>query len=381
MNRNLYLIGLIFFNLVLACNTREKSEDLDSDTSEKQTEIIQPFIVTEPVKYDTDDPAIWINQNDPEKSLVLGTDKKSDGALYVFDLEGKIIDSLSIRQLKRPNNVDIAYGLLIDGKETDIAVVTERETHKLRIFSLPDMKPLDHGGLPMFEGEVGEGYRDLMGIGLYKDPLDKEIHAIVGRKEGPQDGTYLWQYKLSDDGKHGVKSELIRKFGHYSGEKEIEAIAIDSELGFVYYSDETVGVRKYHANPELGNEELALFAQKGFERDHEGISIFKTDKGKGYILVSDQQSNAFHIFPREGTPTNPHEHPLLKKVYVAAQESDGSDVTSQPLNETFSQGLFVVMSTDKTFHYYRWEDIWGDDFAKKEASENDQLDNEITAVR
>jgi 3-phytase len=104
-----------------------------------------------------------------------------------------------------------------------------------------------------------------------------------------------------------------------------------------------------------------LFATTGFSEDHEGISIYQTSARKGYILVSDQGANQFHIFPREGSAQNPHEHPELKVVKVEAKQSDGSDVTAVPLNKTFKKGLFVVMSDDKTFHFYRWEDIAGKD--------------------
>jgi 3-phytase len=55
----------------------------------------------------------------------------------------------------------------------------------------------------------------------------------------------------------------------------------------------------------------------------------------------------------------------LKIANVAARESDGSDVTAAPLNDTFKHGIFVVMSTDKTFHYYRWEDIAGKELKVK----------------
>ena len=57
-------------------------------------------------------------------------------------------------------------------------------------------------------------------------------------------------------------------------------------------------MRKYYADPEKGNEELAFFAQEGFSDDHEGISIYKLDDSTGYILVSDQGANLFHVFPR-----------------------------------------------------------------------------------
>ena len=321
---------------------------------------IQPRVVAAPTKYDTDDPAIWINPADHAKSLIVGTDKNSDGALYVYDLEGKIVQVVS--GLKRPNNVDIAYGLSLGGKATDIAVTTEREMQRLRIYRLPDMQCVDRGDLLVFDGDKK---RAPMGISLYRRPRDGAMYAFVGGKSGPSVG-YIGQYRLEDDGSGHVKMTLVRQFGRYSGQKEIEAIAVDAELGYVYYSDETFGVRKYAADPDVphANDELALFATSGFTSDHEGISIYKINDGTGYILVSDQQANQFRIFPREGTPGHPHEHPLIKTVPVAAIESDGSDVTSTVLSSKFPNGLFVAMSNGKVFHYYSWDDIAGSDLAK-----------------
>ena len=100
-----------------------------------QPVVVQPVVITDTVRHDTDDPAIWINPTDPAKSLVVGTDKDQDGGLYVFDLHGKIVRE--VHDLKRPNNVDIAYGLMLNGKPTDIAVTTERFAHKLRILPCP----------------------------------------------------------------------------------------------------------------------------------------------------------------------------------------------------------------------------------------------------
>ncbi|MCC9136452.1 phytase [Pontibacter silvestris] len=323
------------------------------------TVAIKPAIITDTVKHDTDDPAIWVNPSNPAESLIIGTDKNEDGALYVFDLNGKVIEDKVVRGLKRPNNVDIEYGFMLNGQPTDIAVVTERMTHSLRIYALPDMQPIDNGGIPIFEGETETEYRDLMGIALYKSPATGKVYAIAGRKSGPTDGTYLWQYLLEDNSQGGVKATMVRKFGQYSGKKEIESIAVDDELGYIYYSDEGVGVRKYYAEPDKGNEELALFASKDFSKDHEGISIYKINDGTGYILVSDQEAGRFHIFTREGTSQNPHQHELVKITKVSTLESDGSEVTSAALNSTFPNGMFVAMSTDKTFQYYKWEDIAG----------------------
>ncbi|MCO6360337.1 phytase [Roseivirga pacifica] len=349
---NIGLAAIVLFAAACQTNTTNNTE-----TTTETVKAVKPMIVTEPVVYDTDDPAIWVNPEDASKSLIVGTDKNEDGALFVFDLEGKIVQDKVVRGLKRPNNVDIAYGLKIGGKSVDIALTGERMTHNMRLFSLPDMQPLDGGGIPVFEGETGVEYRDLMGVALYKRPSDGAIFAIMGRKTGPTDGTYLWQYLLEDNGQSGVKATLVRKFGMFSGNKEIEAIAVDDELGYIYYSDEGVGVRKYYADPEKGNEELALFATEGFTDDHEGISIFDTGNGKGFILVSDQQASQFKIYPREGSATNPHDHTLIESVLVSTVESDGSEISNVAFNDTFKRGIFVAMSDDKTFQYYRVEDI------------------------
>ena len=162
----------------------------DSSSTQSQKNVLKPILVTEAVKWDTDDPAIWINPQNLSKSLIIGTDKDSDGALYVFDLDGKIIQEKTVRGLKRPNNVDVEYGLLLGGKPVDIAVATERETNKLRVYRLPEMVAIDNGGIDVFTGEAA---RDPMGIALYKRPKDGAIFAIVSRKSGPQEG-YLWQY-------------------------------------------------------------------------------------------------------------------------------------------------------------------------------------------
>jgi 3-phytase len=312
-----------------------------------------PVIATERVPFDSDDPAIWVDPTDSTRVLIIGTDKGGDtgqGGLYAFDLAGKIVSR--VQPLQRPNNVDIGYLDLVSGGLLSVAVATERYTNSIRVFRLPDLLPVDGGGIPVFEGD---SLRDPMGVAIYKDMATREVYAIVGRKSGPTTG-YLGQYRLTVDSTGQVRGQFVRKFGTYSGQKEIESIAVDAELGYVYCSDEGVGVRKYYAHPDSTSRELALFATEKFTQDHEGISIYKHKDGTGFILVSNQQDNSFHVYPREGASGDPHQHPLLKVVPVSTNESDGSEVTSRAL-PGFPRGLFIAMSDDGTFQYYRWEDL------------------------
>jgi 3-phytase len=319
-----------------------------------QSNIIEVFpeFITDTVLFDTDDPAIYYNKKKPSKSFVIGTDKGGklgQGGIFAFDLKGKNIKEKNILGINRPNNIDIAYGLKTnDGKSIDVAICTERNTNKIRVIKLPEMKLIDNGGISVFEGEEE---RSPMGIALYTDPTSHQIYAIVGRKSGPSEG-YLFQYLLAADSSGKVSGKLVRKFGKYSGIKEIESIAVDNELGFVYYSDENIGIRKYYAHPDSSNKELALFGTNGFKEDHEGISIYKTSDKTGFILISDQQANQFHVFRREGDAGDVNKHSIIRTIKTQTNESDGSDITRLKLNRKFKDGLFVAMSDNKTFHFY-----------------------------
>ena len=98
---------------------------------------IAPVLITEPTAVDTDDPAIWINPDDPAESLILGTDK--GGEIYVFDLDGKIIPEKTVTGLGRTNNIDLAYGFELGDEIIDIAMSTDRgEQHAPSIPSAGD---------------------------------------------------------------------------------------------------------------------------------------------------------------------------------------------------------------------------------------------------
>ncbi len=308
---------------------------------------LKPTFVTEPTPTDTDDPAIWIHPTDPMQSLILGTDKgDANGGVFVFDLKGTLLKDKSIVNLPRPNNIDIAYDFVLNGDTIDIAVFTQRNGDNLRVLRVPDMTFIDGGGIPAFAGEEVQAP---MGIALYKKPETGEIYAIVSRKSG-SDGSYLWQYLLQDSA-GVIVMEPVRKFGAFKGGNEIEAIAVDNEMGYVYYSDEGAGIRKYYADPDSSNVQLEFFGNQGFVEDHEGISIYKTGDSTGYLLVSDQQGNRFHVFTRE----SPHKR--LAIIPVSTNESDGSEVTNVAFGDLYPKGFFIAMSDNRTFQIYKWEQL------------------------
>jgi len=327
---------------------------------------VRPALATAAVSDDPDDPAIWVHPTDPARSLIAGTNKVAApaGALVIFGLDGQIRQTIA--GIDRPNNVDIEYGLTLGGQPTDVAVVTERLKHRLRIFRIPpDGGPWTDissgGGAPVLEGETGER-AEPMGVALYRRPRDGAIFAIISPKTGPREG-YLRQYRLEDDGAGRVKATLMRRFGSFSGSGEIEAIAVDDALGYVYYADEGDGIHKYHADPDhpAAAQELARFGTTGFRGDREGIAIYALDDRTGYLVCTDQLdgSSEYRIYRREGAPGRPHDHSeVLKVVRGGADSTDGIEITSSALGSQFPHGLMVAMNSGpKNFLLFRWEDI------------------------
>lgn len=186
-------------------------------------------------------------------------------------------------------------------------------------------------------------------------------------KRGPRDGD-LWQYRLVDAGGGRIGATFVRRFGKFSAttvreENEIEAVAVDDELGYVYYADEADGIHKWHADPDHPDaaRELAHFGRTGFRGDREGIAIYTLAGGTGYIVATDQidEDSEYHLFSREGTPENPHDH--SREVAVlrgGADATDGIDISARALGPGLPHGLMVAMnSAARNFLIFRWQDL------------------------
>lgn len=330
------------------------------------TNVVRPVLVTDAVGDDPDDPAIWLNHAQPGDSLIIGTNKVAapNGALVVFGLDGKTRQT--VNGIDRPNNVDVEYGFMFRGQAIDVAVTTERLKHQLRIFRVTAAGLTDLDAVPVLAGETGDR-SEPMGIALYRRPADGVTFAIVAPKLGGATN-YLWQYRLDDDGRGGVKGTLVRRFGNFSGRGaepgdpgEIEAVVVDDRRGVVYYADERFGIHKWHADPDHPDaaKEVAVLGTDGYQLDREGLAIYETGDATGFLVSSDQipGGTVFKVYRREGAPDAPDVQPILGEVPTPADSTDGLEVTSAAL-PGFPQGMVIAMnSADRNFMIFRWEDI------------------------
>ena len=324
--------------------------------SHHEIPFVQETFGTDPVLTDPDDPAIWFHPTQPELSLLIVTDKTERiGGLFVYDLNGTTIQH--IENIDRPNNVDVEHGFRINETlSLDVAVLTERAQKRLRIYAVDAgrrrLYELTGKNTSVFSDSTGD-FSAPMGIGLYKRPSDGKIYAIVSRKSGPNRG-YLGQYELIWNGQ-SVDLQWIRYFGDFQG-SEIESIVVDDQLGFVYYSDEEYGIRKYHVDPANSQvEQLGLInTTTRWQGDSEGIALYTTSNTDGYLIMTDQIANGsvFHIFERQGNNT------YVKSIKTRAHKTDGIEATSRSLNGNFPQGLLIVMNeVQKNFLVYDWRQI------------------------
>jgi 3-phytase len=370
VTRVLRLLRLLVVPLTLALASTAVAGAVGRDPVEVTTDNETPVLYDDDAGGNAsgDDPAIWVHPEDGSRSLILGTMKVAApaGAVVVFGVDGQIRQLVS--RLDRPNNIDVEYGLALGGRKVDIAVATERLARQLRVFRIDPREGqlVDLGGIPVLEGQPGEAGAP-MGIGLYRRARDGAVFAIVAPKEGPREG-YLWQYRLFDAGGGRVGAEFVRRFGTFSAtsvreENEIEAVAVDDELGYVYYADEADGIHKWHADPEHpdAGRELAHFARTGYRGDREGIAIYPLSDGTGYIVGTDQidEDSEYHLYPREGTPANAHDHSReIAVLRGGADATDGIEISSTALGPGLPHGLLVAMNSGpRNFLVFRWQDL------------------------
>ncbi len=89
---------------------------------------------TTPVKTlddSADDPAIWYNEHDPKRSLIIGTNKQS--GLIVYNLDGVMISSYDDLPF---NNVDLVEHFKYRGKDIPLIVGSTTIPASISLFTL-----------------------------------------------------------------------------------------------------------------------------------------------------------------------------------------------------------------------------------------------------
>lgn len=315
---------------------------------------------------DADDPAIWLHPTDPSLSLVLGT--KKNAGLSVYDLLGNELQSINPASGVRYNNVDVQYGFKLGDQVVDIAVASDRRNDKLSIFSInPNTRQLEDitdgaiGTIFTPAGQPSNGTTTAYGLALYRSPLSGKYYAFASKRTT---GTVA-QLELFDSGAGKISAKTVRTFNVSS---QVEGMVADQQLGYLYIAEEDVGIWKFLAEPDGGSTGTLIDAVKptgkNIEADAEGLTIYYTSNGKGYLLASSQGDSTFAVYTREGN--NDYLGSFLVGGFGgidSVQNSDGADVINVPLGSQFPLGLFVTHDGNNdpdgstNFKYVPWQNV------------------------
>ena len=309
---------------------------------------------TESVLGVTDDCAIWIQPTDRSLSLIIGNDRRGEGGLYGWDLNGKVV--FYYGPLVKPVNLDLRYGFKLGNETVDILVVGTHVDNTLHVFKVdPQTRALEDITVP--GGIQTHVQYQLYSLSLYQNIETKNVYAFVSQGKSQE---ALLQILLEDAGNGKVKGSIVRTFGEEYIQGIVKGMYVDDELDYLYCCDQRNAVLKFHADPKLGNELVGRFATAdGIEGDRDAIALYRCPDGKGYLLLSCHGHHQIKMYDREG------DNPFIMTVHKKGEApTDGIEVTSCELDE-YPHGFVICHNpTEANFVLYNWDDIATDRLQK-----------------
>lgn len=284
-----------------------------------------------------DSVAIWVAKNS-EESIIFITDKTM-GYLEMHNPNtnkyiGRIGGNGSAEgKLGYPNGVGVAYDVPTNKGLKDLVFAVERDNNRVSMFSLPEQEFIGSFG--------GTKLDEPYGIAFYKD--GETLQAWITNAGNNPNTVAIYNITATNSGATG---NFVRDFDTAG---ELESIVIDPDHEEAYICDESEN-RNIMVYDLKGNFKKRI-GQGLFTEDPEGIALYDIGNGKGWLVVSDQNSTPtqFEIFER-GT---------LQHLGYFSGKTDGTDgltLTQYPL-PNFPNGSFYAVHSDKRVHAYDWKDI------------------------
>ena len=272
-----------------------------------------------------DDPCVWINPNNVMQSVIIGTNKKE--GLETYNLDGK---RLATYKIGRVNNIDIRNGFILNGKPVSVVTGSNRTYNTLSILIVKENGKLQDIAARSIKSTLKEVY----GLGMYKNPKANIFYVFIVGKKG---GVEQWEL-FESNGK--IDAKIVRNIV-LGGQGE--GIVADDFHGKVYIGQEDKALWKYDAEPILSNNRVKVIGTRdlNMKDDFEGVTLYDSGNGKGYILLSSQGNNSYAAFDRI---TNQYlgSFSLKNGIVDGTNDTDGIDVTSVSFGDKYPKGFFLA---------------------------------------
>ncbi len=310
---------------------------------------------------DVDSVAVWRDAERPERSLLFVTAKAHDrieiyraatGLPHDPPFLGGEANSKKPGQFDRPNAVWVLYQVPLRGGFRDILLTTEQYNSRVQAFGLPDLSYLGSIGV----GDISRGH----GLAAYQDGFDFYVFVADSRASSE---AKIKKYRLQEV-EGGIGAELVRAFGEtqgpgllYGGVESILADPVHDRLHVC--GDEAPGRPETIVYDLAGRYTGVNYGDPQFEYDQEGIALYETGHGEGYLIIADQydprEPTEFEIFDRATLrPLGHFESPKSGK--LVTHHTDGVYLCQMPL-PGFPNGAFYAVDYDTNVHIYDWTDI------------------------
>jgi 3-phytase len=298
-----------------------------------------------------DDPAIWVDRNDPARSTVIGTDK--DGGLAVYDLAGKQLQYLPDGEL---NNVDLRDGFPLGGASVTLVTAGNRSNNTIAIYTVnPDTRLLEEAAASNLSPQL-----QTYGSCMYRSEKTGKFHYFVTSEDGKVEQWELFAAGQKVDGRR-VRSLRVSS-------EQLEGCVADDEMSRLYVGEEENGIWRYGAEPGDGDARTKIDSTGSgghLVADVEGLTIAYGQGDDGYLVASSQGDNSYVVYERGGENTFVHRFQIRDGNGIdGTEDTDGIDVTTADLGEAFADGLFVAQdgendSGNQNYKLVPWATIIG----------------------
>jgi len=297
--------------------------------------IVHPTVETAPVETDgdsADDPAIWVDRNNPARSIVIGTQKQS--GLYVYDLQGQVLQFLPDGRM---NNVDVRDNFSLGGQSVSLVAASNRTNDGISLYRVD---PATRRLVNVADGLQTTGMVDPYGLCMFQSAQSGRTYVFVTDSEGP-----VRQWELVDAGNGRVRANRVRDIPFAT---QTEGCVADDATGVLYVAEEDVGLWRVGAEPDAPatpTSVITVAANEALKDDLEGVALYDLGDGRGYLVLSSQGNNTYAVFRREGNNEYVGSFAVLgdaARGIDGISETDGLEVLSVNLGGEYAGGIFIA---------------------------------------